>query len=216
MPPVNKHQSGYGSGKRDIDITFDPGDFKPVTPYSEDLKDEYQEAQQALEELRHREELIRRRAEQLEEITGKEELFTKGRSELISQIEDYLDLLEKESAESNRIARECAGAHQRFHHHLNTIRKLRPEASDRQELNMELDHALRHIEAAEDEVSRTMPLIDLISQRKKGGHTSPKRKKSERFTEQGDFFYWLKAGFAFTLPIMMLIVALCIAMFYLN
>ncbi|MDF1752468.1 MAG: hypothetical protein P1U89_06830 [Verrucomicrobiales bacterium] len=217
MPPTNQRHSRFGRRNREINITFDPGDFKPVTPYSDDLKDEYQEAQQTLLELRQKEELIRRKAEHLEEISHKEEDFAHGRSVLINQIEDYLDLLDEEANESERIGRECVSTHQRFLHHLHTIQSLHPEASDRRNLSQELDRALQYIEAAEEDINEAMPLLNHISKGKSS--STPVRKVVHEEDEAplpADFSYWLKAGFAFTLPLMMLIVALAIAMFYLN
>ena len=47
---------------QDLQIQFDPKQFQAVTPYSDDLDDEYQQAQDQLRQLRQQEEQIKRQA----------------------------------------------------------------------------------------------------------------------------------------------------------
>lgn len=204
MPP----RDSSDSYKR-FEITFNPRDFEPVTPYSEELKDEYEETKHALEVLRQKEEVIRRRAEELELITQKEETFVRGRKELLQQIEDYLEILEREAIEANRIASECGAAQQCFHHHLTTLRNLRPEAKDKEKLKNELEHALRQIKAAEEDVAGVEPLIEHIAGRRNRRPEAASRNSGGR---EIDFIYWLKAGLIFTLPL--LAVAIIVASFF--
>jgi len=220
--PSHPHQPSFGKSARsqrppDFDITFEPEDLRPVTPYSEDLKDEYEEAQHALKALRQKEEVIRRKAEQLEEITQKESIFSQRRGEVIEQIKDYLDLLEHEAADARHIATQCSNARDRFHHHLKTLQNLRPEAADRNELKLALDQALRHIHAAESDAAEVRPLIDhLTGKRGRTDSIQDDGDDNSMMNLPGDFHFWLKAGFAFTLPIMMLIIALTMAAIYLK
>ncbi len=219
--PSHSNQSSYGKSAQTprtpgIDITFEPGEFRPITPYSEDLMGEYEEAQHALKALRQKEEIIRRKAEQLEEITQKESAFTQSRSEIIDLIKEYLDLLDREATDARHIAAQCTNAQQRFHHHLKTLQNLRPEAADRNDLKLALDQAIRHIQAAKNDVTEAQPLIDHLS-RKRG----PKASLREEETDSAmafprDFHFWLKAGFAFTLPLMMLIIVFTMATIYLK
>ena len=222
MPPSRQPHSPHrieGFGNRDIDLSYDPRDMEPVTPYTHELKDEYEEAQHQLVELRQREEMVRRQAEELEELAYKEEEFTRGRLEMIEQIEEYLDLLDREAAEARHMAAECQDAQQRFHHHLNTVRNLRPEAWKREERIVELDRALRQIEDAESELTHRLPLLEHV----RGQSPRVKSDFGERGDPvggsapfQSDFLFWLKAGIAFTLPLMTLLVVISILLFYLK
>lgn len=214
----------HGDESRDLELRFDLSDLEPVTPYSDELKDEYAEAKSALEHLKHREEIIRRRAEELEEITTKEERFSEGQRALIEQIEGQLDLLDREAADAAHLAEQCLKAKKRFVHHLAVIQSLRPGSSDRNELRLELDHALRQINAAEEDVAESQPLIDRINRRShqkpflndvEKNTTSPTDTKSA-YPQNADFLYWLKAGLAFMLPLMTLIIALAFIMFFLK
>ena len=49
-------------GGDDFDLQFDPKQFQALTPYSDDLDDEYQQAQDQLRQLRQQEEQIKRQA----------------------------------------------------------------------------------------------------------------------------------------------------------
>jgi hypothetical protein len=87
-------------GGNDLDIQFDPQQFEAVTPYSDDLNDEYQQAQDQLRQLRQQEEQIKRQAAELEELTKKEEQFKEGRVDVTEDITRYLSILDRESVEA--------------------------------------------------------------------------------------------------------------------
>lgn len=190
---------------RDLDLDFDPKQFQAVTPYTDDLDDEYQAAQDKLRELRQQEEQIKRQAAELEELTKKEQLFKSGRTEICEELNRYLSLLEREATEAQRLAEDCNAAQERLESHLANINALRPDLWSRADRKNELGRALGFIEAAEDEIDTLLPMINSFG--KKGGLFSGKvapfpRPASSPLAggERGDFTYWLKSGFAFSLP----------------
>lgn len=191
-------------GDRDIDLQFDPQQFRAVTPYSDDLDDEYQAAQDKLRELRQQEEQIKRQAAELEELTKKEQLFKTGRVEVCEELNKYLGILEREAAEASRLAEQCTAAHERLESHLANINALRPELWSRADRKTELARALGTIESAEDEIDAIAPMVNGFG--KKGGFfggkvaTLPRPSGNPFSGERGDFLYWLKSGFAFSLP----------------
>lgn len=190
--------------ERDLEIHFDPQQFQAVTPYSADLNDEYQQAQDQLRSLRQQEEQIKRQAAELEELTQKEEQFKEGRTEVCEELQRYLSILDREATEAQRIAEECGAAHERLEAHLANINALRPETWSRADRKAELARALSYIEAAEDELDDVSPLVS-NSPKKTGffkAKTSATKSSSSGFLNtQGDFTYWLKSGFAFSLPL---------------
>src|SRR5210317_1865583 len=105
-------------GGNDLEIQFDPQQFEAVTPYTNDLNDEYQQAQDQLRQLRQQEEQIRRQAEELEELTQKEEQFKSGRVEVSEQLHKYLSILDREATEAQRLAEDCGAAHEKLEAHL--------------------------------------------------------------------------------------------------
>jgi len=190
---------------RDLDLQFDPRQFRAVTPYSDDLDDEYQQAQEKLRELRQQEEQIKRQAAELEELTKKEQLFKSGRIEVCQELNRHLALLDREASEAQRLAEECGNAHERLESHLANINSLRPDLWSRADRKAEIARALGYIESAEDEIDNLMPMINAFGKKNAGffkGKTAslPRPGGSGFGGEPGDFMYWLKSGFAFSLP----------------
>lgn len=186
-------------GGSDLDIQFDPGQFEAVTPYTEDLHDAYQQAQDQLEQLRQQEEQIRKRAEELEELSRKEDSFKAGRVAIVDQIERHLAILDQKATEAQSLAEECGAAHERLEGHLAGIHSLHPDSWNRADRKAELTRALNYIEAAENEVEAILPLVEGGAKKtffpgKSTGFSAPA-------VTQGSFLYWLKSGFAFSLPL---------------
>lgn len=193
-------------GGNDLDIQFDPQQFEAVTPYSDDLNDEYQQAQDQLRHLRQQEEQIRRQAEELEELTRKEEQFKEGRTEVTEQLQKYLAILDREATEAQRLAEDCGAAHEKLESHLNSIQSLRPESWSRADRKAELARALGYIESAEDELDTAASLVDGFGKKslfkvKAPGFSGPSSSASSENGQSSSFLYWLKSGFAFSLPL---------------
>lgn len=193
---------------RDLDIRFEPNQFEPVTPYTNDLSDEYEQAQEQLRQLKQQEEQIQQQAEELEELTRREQEFNSGREDVSRSLENYLSQFSREVAEAQRIAAECTEAQERFESHLNNINMLRPESWSRADRKAELARAIGYIDSAENAIENTMPLIDSLGG---GGGKSGFRgifsgigkrtTATDAFNGGGSFGYWLKSGFAFSLPL---------------
>ncbi len=190
-------------GGNDLEIQFDPKQFEAVTPYTEDLNDEYQHAQDQLRQLRQQEEQIKRQTAELEELTQKEEQFKTGRAEVCEDLTSYLAILERESNDAQRIVEDCAAAQERLDQHLSNINALRPETWSRADRKAELARALSYVEAAEDEIDSVSPLVDRFG--KRGGlfkmkASTPKLGQSGGSHSENSFSYWVKSGLAFSLP----------------
>lgn len=221
MPAVAEFKPLFfdGDADDDFDIQFDPKQFQAVTPYSDDLDDEYQQAQDQLRQLRQQEEQIKRQAAELEELTKKEQLFKSGRIEICEELNRVLSLLDREATEAQRVAEECGVAHERLETHLASINGLRPEMWSRADRKAELARALGYIEAAEDEIDKIQPMVTALG--KKGGVFALKSGLLSRgggagsTAPQGDFVYWLKSGFAFSLPFVGFAVIALIAVLFL-
>lgn len=205
-------------GGNDLEIQFDPKQFEAVTPYSDDLNDEYQQAQDQLRQLRQQEEQIRRQAEELEELTQKEEQFKEGRASATEQLTKYLSILDQEATEAQRLAEECGAAHERLESHLSHINGLRPETWSRADRKAEIARALGYVEAAEEELEDVSTLVSSFG-KKSGGlfqlkahHRRPST--SGGSSQQQDFSYWLKSGLAFSLPLVgFAVIALVVVLF---
>ena len=206
-------------GGDDLEIQFDPRQFEAVTPYSEDLNDEYQQAQDQLRQLRQQEEQIRRQAEELEELTQKEAQFKEGRAAATRQLTKYLSILDEEATEAQRLAEECGAAHERLESHLSHINALRPETWSRADRKAEIARALSYVEAAEEELDDVTSLVNSFGKKSSGlfqlksHHRRPA--SSGGMSHQQDFGYWLKSGLAFSLPLVgFALIALIVVLFF--
>ncbi len=190
-------------GGPDLNIQFDPTEFAPVTPYSDDINDEYEQAQEQLRQLRQQEEQIKRQAAELEELSQKEEEFTDGREKVCDRLERYISILDREQTAAQQLADECAESHDRFEQHLSNIHSLHPESWSRADRKAELARALSYIDAAEIEISNNQPLISSFTG-KKGilGALSGSSNRAASAGGEKDFMYWLKSGFAFSIPLL--------------
>lgn len=186
----------------DLEIQFDPQQFEAVTPYTEDLNDEYQQAQDQLRQLRQQEEQIQRQAAELEELTQKEEEFKEGRTSVCEALSKHLATLDREATEAQRIAEDCGAAHERLESHLANINALRPETWSRADRKAELARAIGYIEAAEDEIDNVAPILGgTVSKKSLFQGIASAASSSTSGATQGNFAYWLKSGFAFSLPL---------------
>ena len=207
-------------GGNDLDIQFDPRQFEAVTPYTEDLNDEYQQAQDQLRQLRQQEEQIKRQAAELEELTQKEGQFKEGRTEITEDLTRYLSILDREAAEAQRISEDCAASHERLEVHLANLNTLHPETWSRADRKTELARALSCIEAAEDEIETIMPLLNGLEGKNSSGsgllsRGSAPSVRLRSVTPQGSFIYWLRSGFAFSLPLVgFAVIALFLVLFF--
>ncbi len=188
--------------KDDLNIQFDPKQFQAVTPYSDDIDDEYQQAQDQLRALRQQEEQIKRQAAELEELTKKEQQFKTGRIEVCEELARCLSVLDREATEARRVAEDCCNAHERLESHLANINGLRPEMWSRADRKAELARSISYIEAAEDEIDDILPMINGFTKKPGLFKNKPVARGAVSLPSavQGDFTYWLKSGFAFSLP----------------
>lgn len=183
-----------------LDLQFDPTLIRPVTPYTEDIDDEYKAAQVKLRELSEQQEATQKLASELEELSRKEHIVKTSRTELSEELNRSLSLLEREAAEARKRAADCSDAAARVETHLNHITNLRPDLWDRSERKMEIVKALSIIEDAESELDAIQPILENTP--KKQGFLPQGKLFSQVFSKaQGDFVQTLKFGVAFFLPL---------------
>ncbi len=198
-------------GGRDIDIQFDQNQFEAVTPYSEDLNDEYEKAQEQLRKLREQEEQIRQQAEELEELSRQEDEFHAGCEDVTRKLELYVALLDREANEAQKLAEECAQVHEKFESHLANLNMLRPETWNRADRKSELARALNQVDSAEGAIDRHHDLLETVGATKRsgvgkifGGGAPKVAPASTGFSGNGSFGYWMKSGLAFSLPLILI------------
>ena len=198
--------------EQELMIQFEDNAFEPASPvYQEDFEDQVHVAQEQLAELREKQELLERQKTELEELSQQKEEFTEGRARIIEDLKSYVSGLESEAGEAQRLADECLDNKEIFEHHMRTVQCLRPESWARADLKGELSRAISYIDLAEEDIAKVSPLLNSLGGKKKIFKTAAAAATTSTSSSQ-PFSYWLKAGLAFTIPIMIFAVIMSVMM----
>ena len=169
----------------------------------EHLDNQVQRAQEQLLTLKRQQEAIERQKRELEELSRREEQFQQGRSEMVEKITRSRVMLERETFDAQKRVEMLSGIHESFGQHLDVLEAINPKSWAEDEMHRELTKALGAVDDARAEYSRSLPKISAGKDGAGADATAPDGGYQMDFgaTEAKDFTYWLKAGFAFTLPL---------------
>ena len=183
-------------------------------------------AQAQLEELRQRQQKIERQKDELEQLREKQTHFQCERAEILESLQHALDVLERDYLDAEQRMEHYSRARESFSQHLSIISALRIEDFPREQLLDEMDRASITIEEAREEYQRTLTHLDQLTlgaqeiselAATSASNMSPSSLKPGGSAQRArSFTYWLRSGFAFTLPIMIFAVFSMIMMFFLN
>ena len=194
------------------DPTSSLGDpiFAPTT---DEFDEQVAQAQEQLEALRKQQEEIERQKAELEQLRIKQTEFQRGRVEMIENLQHSLDVFEREAFEAEQRVEQYGRAREAFNKHLGAIANLRPETWSRAELKSELEHACVVVSEGREEYDRTLTHLGSLPTDGLAGAlptfnpvTAPGASTdadiAHHTPETKDFSYWMRSGFAFTLPLM--------------
>ena len=182
-----------------------------IIPQTDEFSEEVARAQAQLAVLRRRQDEIQLQKDELERLRKKQSSFQSARSELISDFEHALEVLERNLLESEQLMENYSRTRECFNQHLVIISSLRSEDWNREQLENELDRAADSIDEARHEYDQAVRHLDRLAQdHSKYPAISSGSESINPFENKGqgtppatrNFLYWLRSGFAFTLPIM--------------
>lgn len=175
----------------------------------EHLDDQVQRAQEQLLALKRQQDAIERQKRELEELSRKQEQLQQGRAEMVEKFTRSLVVLERENYDAQKRVETLHGIHEAFSQHLDTLDAINPKSWEGLDMGKELTKALGAVDDARAEYSRALPRIG--AERDDAGAGDGGRLDYGQ-PEPKDFAYWLKAGFAFTLPLFAIGVLLVIVL----
>lgn len=186
-----------------------------MTRHKQEVTEQMVGKAQELDRLRARQEELEHERRLLEEMRQKQEAFDSGRRELKDRLNESLVWMEKERLQADRLAHLLDETRRTFRVRLEDVLGLKEDDWEDTHLLDELNKALVLLETVRAEYNQALGKIDAIRSQAGPDPTALGRMgvDSDRMAvaagAQG-FGYWLRAGVAFTLPLMVLLALLAV------
>jgi chromosome segregation ATPase len=184
-----------------------PADYnKDPDPYldldedaSGELGDKVQQVRAELESLKQKQEEIEKEKSRLEELKRRQDELDTGRSDMLDKLTRSLVVVQREVEETQKRLEQLHAIYNAFTQHLRTIEAISPRSWTSNELPRELSKAISSVEDARAEFLKAQTKI---SPGTNDDSSQPLAGDGDyAFYEDRGFAYWLKSGFAFTLPL---------------
>jgi septal ring factor EnvC (AmiA/AmiB activator) len=169
----------------------------------EHLDDQVQKAQEQLLQLKRQQEQIEKQKRELEELSRRQEQFQQGKTEMVDFFTRALVVLERQIYDAQKRVEQLRSINESFIQHLATIEAINPKSWENTDINKELNRALSAVDDARTEYNRSRAVISAETNEDVLAATAPA--DAGGYEAPHDFLYWLKSGFAFTLPLLILI-----------
>ena len=189
-----------------------PADYnKDPDPYldldedaSGELGDQVQAVRAELESLKQKQEEIEREKSRLEELKRRQDELDTGRSDMLDKLTRSLVVVQREVEETQKRLEQLHTIYNAFTQHLRQLEAINARGWSSNELPRELSKAISSVEDARAEYIKAQAKIS--SEPAAAGEVNPLGGMDGDYAmyEDRGFFYWLKSGFAFTLPIQVL------------
>ncbi|MBI2440662.1 MAG: hypothetical protein HYV35_04745 [Lentisphaerae bacterium] len=190
----------------------------PLTRRKEEISGQVATKLEELELLRAKQQALEHEKSSLENLRNSQEKYEAGKREMIDRLEQSLIALEREEIALNQRSELLAETERRFKEMLNEMRGFNEEqwAADSEGLRADLGKALVVIENARKEYNKASARLEAGREGQNGGLTAGSALTDElaalaraphRFGE------WAKAGLAFSLPLIIVILVLAAVWF---
>ena len=195
-----------------FDDLFFPLPVKPDEPFldlpedddlsTEQLDAQVQRAQDQLLALKRQQDLIEKQKRELEELSRRQDQLNQGKTEIVEKLTRAAVVLERELYDAQKRVETLREIQESFSQHYNILESINPKAWEGADLNKELNKALSAVDDARAEFSKAFPKIQIDAPAEVYQGEDDAAHSAEGGTHE--FVYWLKSGFAFTLPIFIL------------
>lgn len=173
-----------------------------------------------IERLHLRQEELEQRKQALVEQRRRVEAFEKGRREMLEKLGRSAVMVVREGEQASRMGALCSETGALFKKLHQELESIHPEQWNQMEYDQSLTQALARIEAAGTDYRRAMDRVNAASWRRSAAseNTVPLDPAIQGGATGGlpnSFFKWLMAGLAFSLPLIVILLAL-LFLFWLN
>lgn len=210
---------GAGLDNQQRDMPYDPSgrDSENYLNLQNDdageLGDKVQQVRAELESLKQKQEEIEREKARLEELKKRQEMLESGRAEMQDKLTRALVVVQREIEESQKRAEQMRAIHGSFTQHLETIELINARSWMPQDMPRELSKALSAVDDARTEYMRAQAKIAVDSSSELSPLPGAGEGDYAPAEEQG-FGYWLRSGFAFTLPLQIVAVVFMLVLIW--
>jgi chromosome segregation ATPase len=172
------------------------------SPSPEDLGEEVHKTNTELEKLRQQLQDIEKQKQRLEELRKRQEELESGRSEMLDKLTRSIGTVQRETEETQKRLEQLHAIHNSFTQHLRYIDSINPKLWSTQDLPKELSKAISAVEDARADYVKAQAKIAVEAPAPEGVPAAYDTEYAG--ADDRDFLYWLKSGFAFTLPLFLL------------
>ena len=170
---------------------------------SSELGDQVQAVRAELESLKQKQEEIEREKSRLEELKRRQDELDTGRSEMLDKLTRSLVVVQREVEETQKRLEQLHTIYNAFTQHLRQLEGINARGWNSAELPRELSKAISSVEDARAEYIKAQAKISSEPAVNEVSAQAGLEGDYAMYEDRG-FFYWLKSGFAFTLPIQVL------------
>lgn len=171
-----------------------------------------------IERLRMKQAELEREKQELQQLARKQEDYERGKREMTEKLSRSVVLLEKEREQAVRMAELLAETRARFAEQLTGLERIREDEWVDGDFKEELESALAEVEAAKTIYKKALARIEASSWHKSAGVGSAagplESPAGGGAVLPRGFGFWLKAGFAFSLPIVTVVIVLFLISMY--
>ena len=169
-------------------------------PASE-LGDQVQQVRAELESLKQKQEEIEREKARLEELKRRQDELDTGRADMLDKLTRSLVVVQREIEETQKRVEQMHTIYNSFTQHLRQLESINARTWNNSDMPRELSKALSAVEDARAEYVKAQAKLAADTP----AEPSPSTADADYgLYEERGFTYWLKSGFAFTLPIQIL------------
>ncbi len=182
----------------------------------ERLDDQVQKAQEQLIHLKRQQEQIEKQKRELEELSRRQEQFQQGKAEMIEYFTRALVIVERQVYDAQKRVEQLRSINESFNQHLSILEAINPKSWENSDINKELSRALSAVDDARAEYTRSRAVISAETNEEILTAPNSSADAGASGAPAQDFVYWLKSGAAFTLPLILLGIALIITLCVLH
>jgi chromosome segregation ATPase len=180
------------------------------------LDSQVQRAQEQLLQLKRQQELIEKQKRELEELSRKQDELEKGRADMIEKLSRSLVVIERETYEAEKRVEQLRATSATFAQHLDTLESINPKSWSNSDLHKELSKALSAVDDARAEYTKSLTKINAKSDAEVIAPDSTAEETYYSPPDDSSFVLWLKRGFAFTLPLLILGLSALLVFYFLH